>query len=226
MIRGIAIRWDLCGIFSLGSQPCHDLPRTPVADLRSIQVSPSHSLYIKYTSQGSPPLAHNFLMTTPYSHMHSDDYGDEPPNVLHPDRPHSIDLTLELEQQLDDESTPNSPAFPRSRSRPQSLDPHVLASIVTQLRLSLSEVTKERDELSAILSETQSNELSMKDALHTLAEKCVRLETDLTASQDKNREDADAISMLRGKLEDSRYVRCSSPLCSSNGHTHLFQGGP
>ncbi len=145
-------------------------------------------------------------MTTPYTHMFSDGYGDEPPNLIHSASPHSIDLTLELEQQLDDESTPSSPAFSHNRSRPQSLDPNVLASIITQLRLSLTGVAKERDELSAMLAETQSNELSMKDALHHLAEKCVRLETDLTASQDKNQEDADAISMLRGKLEDSRSV--------------------
>lgn len=150
--------------------------------------------------------------------MSSDGYSDGPPDILSSARPHSIDLTLELEQQLEDESTPNSPAFPHNRSRPQSLDPHVLASIVIQLRESLAEVTKERDELSTMLAETQSNELSMKDALHNLAEKCVRLETDLTTCQDKNREDADAISMLRGKLEDSRYVRVNSyirqALCS------------
>lgn len=145
-------------------------------------------------------------MTTPYTPMSRDIYDDEPPNINNPARPHSIDLTLELEQQLDDESTPSSPAFPQTRSRPQSLDPHVLASIITQLRLSLAETSKERDELSAMLSETQSNEVSMKDALHNLAEKCVRLEVELTASQEKNKEDADAISMLRGKLEDSRCV--------------------
>ncbi|KAJ3481153.1 hypothetical protein NLI96_g7853 [Meripilus lineatus] len=151
-------------------------------------------------------------MTTPYTPMSRDFYDDEPTNINDSARPHSIDLTLELEQQLDDESTPSSPAFPQSHSRPHSLDSHVLASLVTQLRISLADTSRERDELTAMLSETQSNEASMKDALHNLAEKCVRLETELSASQEKNREDADAISMLRGKLEDSRYVSLSCVL--------------
>lgn len=134
----------------------------------------------------------------------SDLYEDDIANPPHTARPHSIDLTLELEHQLDIESVPSSPTFSQARSRPQSLDPHILASIITQLRISLTEVTKERDDLSMMLAETQSNEASMKDALHHLADKCVRLETELAASMEKNKEDTDAIAMLRGKLEDSR----------------------
>jgi len=119
-------------------------------------------------------------------------------------RPHSIDLTLELERQLEAESLPTSTAVAAGPTRPQSLDPHVLASIVTQLRLSLVDVTKERDELASSLAEVQANQTGMKDALEHVADKCTRLEAELGAAQDKNKEDGDAITMLRGKLEDSR----------------------
>ncbi|CAL1714933.1 unnamed protein product [Somion occarium] len=119
-------------------------------------------------------------------------------------RPHSIDLTLELERQLDNESLPNSPAYHQTHSRPQSLDPHVLASIVTQLRLSVAELTRERDELSGALSEARTNENGLKETLHHVTEKCIRLETELTGAHDQHQEDTDAISMLRSKLEDSR----------------------
>ncbi|KAI0788808.1 hypothetical protein C8Q75DRAFT_807550 [Abortiporus biennis] len=118
-------------------------------------------------------------------------------------RPHSIDFSLELERELAIES-PTSPNFPPDKSRPQSLDPHVLASLVTQLRSSLAEVTKERDDLATMLAESQSCESSLKDTLHAVSEKSARLETELNNALDKNKDDADAIAMLRSKLEDSR----------------------
>ncbi|KAI0080187.1 hypothetical protein K474DRAFT_1590521 [Panus rudis PR-1116 ss-1] len=120
-------------------------------------------------------------------------------------RPHSIDLTLELERQLDNESLPpNSPAYPRTHSRPQSLDPHVLASIVTQLRMSVAELTRERDELSQALSDARTNESGLKDAIQQVTERCVRLESELEVARDRQQEDANTITLLRGKLEDSR----------------------
>ncbi len=123
-------------------------------------------------------------------------------------RPSSIDLSLELERQLEIDSLPNSPDVPNTRfsDRPQSLDPHVLASIVTQLRLSLTEVSRERDALAHTLAEVQERELNLKDALHTVSERCVQLEQDLTIVTEKSKEETDAVTMLRGKLEDSRYV--------------------
>jgi len=121
-------------------------------------------------------------------------------------RPHSIDLSLELERQLEIDSLPNSPAVTQSfkAGRPQSLDPQVLASIVTQLRLSLTEVSKERDDLTNLLAEMQAREQDLKDTLHTVSEKCLVLESELSSVTEKGKEDADAVIMLRGKLEDSR----------------------
>ncbi|CCM00378.1 uncharacterized protein FIBRA_02408 [Fibroporia radiculosa] len=116
-------------------------------------------------------------------------------------RPHSIDLTLELERQLECESMPNSPA---PNARPQSLDTHVLASIVTQLRMSLEDMTKERDALSVQLSETKYREENLKEALHTITEKCLRAEGHLVNALDQHKEDEEAISMLRQKVEESR----------------------
>ncbi|KAI0372772.1 hypothetical protein BV20DRAFT_910826, partial [Pilatotrama ljubarskyi] len=116
-------------------------------------------------------------------------------------RPTSIDLTLELERELDNESLPpNSPNPPR----PQSLDTNVLASIVTQLRLSLAEVTKERDTLADQLAEAQTREQGLKEALEHVTEKCIRFETDLETATNQRKEDEETISMLRTKVEESR----------------------
>lgn len=120
----------------------------------------------------------------------------------------SIDLTLELERQLDNESLPTSPADPRFAIHP---DPSVLASLVTQLRLSLTEVERERDQLKEELCETQARENSLQDALGTVSQKCTRLEDELAATVVKNQEDQDAVVMLRGKLEDSRFVYVCPP---------------
>ncbi|KAI0331514.1 hypothetical protein GY45DRAFT_1322328 [Cubamyces sp. BRFM 1775] len=128
---------------------------------------------------------------------------DEPHFNIQSDttRPTSIDLTLELERELDNESLPpNSPNPPR----PQSLDTNVLASLVTQLRLSLAEVTKERDTLSEQLAEAQTREQGLKETLQHVTEKCIRFETDLEAAENQHKEDEETISMLRTKVEESR----------------------
>ncbi|GBE86507.1 hypothetical protein BKA93DRAFT_732835 [Sparassis latifolia] len=129
------------------------------------------------------------------------DYKDSVEDLSHDfTRPHSIDLTLELEHQLEAESLPNSPSV----GRPRSLDTHVLASLITQLRMSVEELTKERDGLSNLLVETKSREQDTQEALTIVAEKCVHLEAELAAAQNKIQEDEDAITMLRGKVEESR----------------------
>ncbi|KAI0763742.1 hypothetical protein BD413DRAFT_432967, partial [Trametes elegans] len=115
-------------------------------------------------------------------------------------RPASIDLSLALERELDNESLPSSPNPPR----PQSLDTHVLASIVTQLRLSLAEVTKERDTLAEQVAGVQAREDGLKEALDHVTEKCIRYETDLEAAANQRKEDEETISMLRTKVEESR----------------------
>ncbi|KAH9933328.1 uncharacterized protein B0H18DRAFT_983056 [Fomitopsis serialis] len=112
------------------------------------------------------------------------------------DRPHSIDLSLALERELESESLPNSPARVETRgARPQSLDTNVLASIVTQLRMSLEDNE---------LAETKFREENVKDALESVADKCLRTEAQLSAARDKHQEDEEAIAMLRQKVEESR----------------------
>ncbi|TBU30749.1 hypothetical protein BD311DRAFT_658397 [Dichomitus squalens] len=127
---------------------------------------------------------------------------DEPQIILNSDttRPMSIDLSLELERQLEAESLPNSPNPPR----PQSLDTNVLANIVTQLRLSLAEITKERDTLAVKVNEAQTREGGMRETLEHVTDKCIRMENELEVVADQLRESKETIVMLRGKVEESR----------------------
>ncbi|KAI0343139.1 hypothetical protein BDW22DRAFT_1239605 [Trametopsis cervina] len=145
-------------------------------------------------------------------------------------RPSSIDLSLELERQLEIDSLPNSPVVAHTRitERPQSLDPQVLTSIVTQLRLALGEVTKERENLSQSLAESQAREHDLKDALHTVSERCLQLEAELVSVSEKGKEDADAVTMLRGKLEDSRraLMRLQTENRKSSMTIDLSRAGP
>ncbi|KAF8998589.1 hypothetical protein BDQ17DRAFT_1544010 [Cyathus striatus] len=125
-------------------------------------------------------------------------------------RPFSIDLSLELERQLTDmESPPNSPPADSetpATAKPQreSLDPDVLAHIVVQLRNSLMDMTKERDELVKMLSSVNSQEASLKDALQLMTDKATDAEEQLTEARKKAREDEEQITMLRAKVEESR----------------------
>ncbi|KAF8519675.1 hypothetical protein JB92DRAFT_2710294 [Gautieria morchelliformis] len=119
----------------------------------------------------------------------------------------SIDLSLELERQLDSESLPGTPAFhthPKDLDNRTSLDPHVLAHIVTQLRDSVTYITRERDDLVHQLAESHSREAEFKDSLALLTERCASLETGLEAARKKSQDDDEAISMLRSKVEESR----------------------
>ncbi|EIN06064.1 hypothetical protein PUNSTDRAFT_54350 [Punctularia strigosozonata HHB-11173 SS5] len=128
-------------------------------------------------------------------------------------RPTSIDLSLELERQLDSIDSPLATPAPLPatgavgkglRSRPQSLDPHVLASIVTQLRDSLAQVTKERDDLVGLLAESHAKEAGLKDALEGVMEKCERAEDALHNMKLQHQEDVDTITTLRSKVDESR----------------------
>lgn len=119
-----------------------------------------------------------------------------------PPRPFSIDLTLELEHQLNNESNPNSPVD--ATGRPHSLDSHVLASIVTQLRLSLADVTRERDEFSQTVVELRAREAGTADTLGHMTEKCSKMQEELDNARTKIKDDEDTISILRTKVEESR----------------------
>ena len=131
-----------------------------------------------------------------------------------PTRPHSFDLTLELERQLEAESLPTSPA--RHEGRPQSLDTHVLASLVTSLRINVAELSKERDELSAALNVARTREADLASEVHQLKEAQVERETELVVLRQKTRDDEEYIVLLRSKVEESRSVLfiCSIAPCS------------
>ncbi|KAF8343440.1 hypothetical protein F5887DRAFT_972925 [Amanita rubescens] len=85
-----------------------------------------------------------------------------------------------------------------------SLDPHVLAHIIMQLRHSLAEMTKERDELVKALSAALTKEAELNDALQLVADKATGMEEELAEARKKTREDEEAITMLRSKVEESR----------------------
>lgn len=120
-----------------------------------------------------------------------------------PTRPHSFDLTLELERQLEAESAPTSPARPDRR--PQSLDTHVLASLVTSLRIHVAELTKERDELSASLKDAHGREEHLTSEVHELKEAQAERYLELAALRQKVRDDEESITLLRSKVEESRF---------------------
>lgn len=138
----------------------------------------------------------------------------------------SIDFSLELERQLELESLPNTPAksgfLPVTPAQPstarpssvlspnpnprESMDAAVLAHIVTQLRESLAEMTKERDDLLNLVSTAHSKEAELKDALQLMTDKATDAEEELAEARRKAKDDEEAISMLRSKVEESRCV--------------------
>jgi len=148
----------------------------------------------------------------------------------------SIDLSMELERQLDnmEASPPNSPAAAagthgnmnalggdHSINVGQShdgdvasndlvdkelLDPEILAHIVTQLRVSLSEMTKERDELAKMLARLNAEEANVKDALQLMTEKAMEAEEELGEARKRMKEDEEQIALLRAKVDESRCV--------------------
>ncbi|KAH9044222.1 hypothetical protein EDB84DRAFT_1668352 [Lactarius hengduanensis] len=99
-------------------------------------------------------------------------------------RPHSFDLTLELERQLEAESLPTSPARPVGR--PQSLDTHVLASLVTSLR------------------SHRAREADLASEVRQLRDSQAERDLELAALRQKIREDEESIVLLRSKVEESR----------------------
>lgn len=119
-------------------------------------------------------------------------------------RPHSIDLSLELEHQLDAESLPNSPPPGQESFKTQSLDPHVLATIITQLRISLAAVTRERDDLFQAYEESAQKQALLQENLQVVTDRSAGLEEQLSVAQGKRKDDEEAIAMLRTKVEESR----------------------
>ncbi|KAG9312895.1 hypothetical protein JVU11DRAFT_6328 [Chiua virens] len=118
------------------------------------------------------------------------------------DRPYSIDLTLELERQLDNESLP--PSTPIDTKRPQSLDPQVLSHIITNLTSSLADATRQRDELAKSFFEIQAREKDLTDTLTHMTDKCSELQEALDTANSKAKDDEYTVSILRTKVEESR----------------------
>lgn len=142
----------------------------------------------------------------------------------------SIDLSLELERQLEMESPPITPAHdatthpektsPYSKKRGDGAlndllpDPEILANIIAQLRHSLTDITKERDELLKLLASANTQEANAKDALQVMTDKATEAEEELTTLRKKGREDEEQIAVLRTKVEESRYAEFSRlPRC-------------
>ncbi|KAF7356831.1 hypothetical protein MVEN_01018600 [Mycena venus] len=139
-------------------------------------------------------------------------------------RHYSIDLSLELERQLDMESLPPTPAPPpqgqqQHVQRPSmegmplkmpDIDPHVLAHIISQLRHQLADMTKERDDLIVLLHTAHTKEAELQDALQHITDKAMALDEALSDSRRQNRDDTEAISLLRTKVEESRWDLGSS----------------
>ncbi|KAJ2934024.1 hypothetical protein H1R20_g3043, partial [Candolleomyces eurysporus] len=131
----------------------------------------------------------------------------------HKERKHfSIDLSLELEHQLNMESSP--PVTPRHHPftaaldtpehKHEALDPEVLAHLVSQLRDSLGEMTRERDGLAKLLAAAHAKEANLTDALQLMTEKATETGEELESARKKIKEDEEAISLLRAKVEESR----------------------
>ena|ERR1700731_1901719 len=132
---------------------------------------------------------------------------DDAQSFGNPGRPYSIDLAIELEHQLADESPSCTPTQVNG-GKLYLLNPPVSASQLAQLRHSLAEITNERDELQQMLSSTISQAAGYKDSLQHMTEKCLTLEMQLEESRQKNKDDEEAIILLRSKVEESRSV-CS-----------------
>jgi hypothetical protein len=155
-----------------------------------------------------PNLDENNVQSVEFEAPLSSDGSSAPP------RKHfSIDLSLELERQLDLESEPPTPSRitesdtqqndSRATAR-ESLDPQILAHIIKQLRQSLLEVTRDRDELLEMVALSSTHETELQEALQLMTDKATTMEVELSDAKKKMQDDEDQINMLRTKVEESR----------------------
>lgn len=86
------------------------------------------------------------------------------------------------------------------------MDQVVLASIVQQLQKDVENVTKERDKLQEQLIKAESDKQGLQETLDQLSPKYEKLKEELEHANEKMQDDEHAISMLRTKVEESRYV--------------------
>jgi hypothetical protein len=154
-------------------------------------------LYYSHSGQVNARTPKPFLLTITMS------FHATPLDLDQPKRPYSIDLSLELERQLDNESFPPTPA---PAARPQSMDQHVLASLIRTLRTTVEDVTKDRDELHEQVTKLMSDKKGADDTVLQLSIRCTRMEEELEGAKVQMREDEHSINMLRTKVEESRWA--------------------
>jgi chromosome segregation ATPase len=86
------------------------------------------------------------------------------------------------------------------------IDPHVLAHIIGELRHQLTDLSRERDDLLALLSAAHTKEAELKDALQHITDKAMDMDEALSEARRKTKDDEEAIKLLRTKVEESRYA--------------------
>jgi len=65
-------------------------------------------------------------------------------------------------------------------------------------------LTKERDDLIKLFESSTTREATLQDTLALMTEKATDYEEELSAAKKKMKEDEEAISLLRNKVEESR----------------------
>jgi len=76
--------------------------------------------------------------------------------------------------------------------------------IITGLRKTVEDLTKERDDLIKLFESSTAREATLQDTLALMTEKATDYEEELSAAKKKMKEDEEAISLLRNKVEESR----------------------
>jgi len=76
--------------------------------------------------------------------------------------------------------------------------------IITGLRKTVEDLTKERDDLIKLFESSTTREATLQDTLALMTEKATDYEEELSAAKKKMKEDEEAISLLRNKVEESR----------------------
>jgi len=108
----------------------------------------------------------------------------------------SIDLSLELERELD--------ALESTASDPLPLDPEVLSSLVSQLRRSVAELSLTRDDLVRSLGDARSRNAELRHSLDQAEEREKELQRKVDKLEEQTTADRDTINLLRQKVEESR----------------------
>ena len=100
--------------------------------------------------------------------------------------------------------TDTKPTHEQDETLPNDVD--ALHKLVKSLTHALGEVTKERDGLYESLSACCAREAEARDSLQAAVDKRTEIEAEVEQLRKKGQEDEEAITMLRSKVEESRYV--------------------